>query len=184
MAFKESHYWYSGSGPYCGIFGHSFIRRLCVRWNQRTLPRILPFSGEAYGTGGLTLDRLLELLRQRHLAKFDVCYVQIGENDVLSLSNHQLMYKLVNIIHEFQRQGVRRVVFGSLFHRHDRRYNKLCKRLNKILRKLHADKLWDHSKRLISNDAIHPRDKVHLRRDREADFASSIADALRYLVNK
>ena len=76
------------------------------------------------------------------------------------------------------------MVFGSLFHRHDRRYNKLCKILNKILRKLHADKLCDHSKRLISNDATDPRDKVHIRRDREADFASSIADALRYLVNK
>ena len=36
----------------------------------------------------------------------------------------------------------------------------------------------------ISNGAIDPRDKVHLQRDREADFASSIADALRYLVNK
>ena len=76
------------------------------------------------------------------------------------------------------------MVFGSLFHHHDRRYNKLCKRLNKISGKLHADKLWDRSKGLKSNDVIDPRDKVLLRRDREADFASSIADPLRYLVNK
>ena len=109
------------SGPYFGIYGHSFIHRLCFRWNQRTHPRIFPFSSEAYGTGGLTLDRLLELLRQRRLAKFDICYIQIGENDVLSLSNHQLMYKLANIIHEFQRQGLCRVVREYARGRRERR---------------------------------------------------------------
>ena len=61
------------------------------------------------------------------------------------------------------------MVFGSLFHRQDRRYNKLCKRLNKILRKLHADKLWDLSKRLISNDAIDPRDKSRKETPPETD---------------
>lgn len=183
MAFEESHYWDNGSGPYCGIFGNSSIRRLCVRWNQSSLDRNLPFSGEAHGTDELTVGRLIQILHQRHLAKFDICYVQIGENDMLNLSNHQLMHSLVNVVREFQRQGVRRVVFGSLFHRHDRRYNKLCKRLNKILRKIHTEKLWDHGDDLIGNKNIDPRDKVHLLRSQEPVFAASIGDALWYLAN-
>ena len=101
MAFQESHNWYNGSGPYCDIFGHSFIRRLCVRWNERFLYTDLPNTGEAHGTGSLTVDGLLQLLRDRNLAKFDVCFVQIGENDMLDLSNHQLMHRLVRIIDVF-----------------------------------------------------------------------------------
>ena len=182
MAFKESHYWYNGSGPYCGIFGHSFIRRLCVRWNQRSLHTDLPFSGEAHGTGGLTVDRLLQLLRQRSLSRFDVCYVQIGENDMMNFSNHQLMYRLMGIINEFQRQGVRRVVFGCMFLRHDRQYNKRAKRLNKILRKIHRRYLWEHGPHLINNDVITTKDGVHLCRPAEPAFANSIADALCYLA--
>lgn len=182
MAFKESHYWYNGSGPYCGVFGHSFIRRLCVRWNERSLFTDLPFSGEAHGTGSLTIDRLLQLLRGRNLSKFDVCFVQIGENDMMDLSNHQLMYRLVSIIDEFRRQGVRRVAFGCMFQRLDRQYNKRAKRLNKILRKLQRRHLWDHGPELINNEVITTRDGVHLWRSVEPLFASSIADALRFLA--
>ena len=93
MAFQESHYCYNRSGPYCGIFRHSFIRRLCVRWNERSLYTNLPNTGEAHGTGSLTVDGLLQLLRDRNLAKFDVCFVQIGENDMLDLSRKKYAVK-------------------------------------------------------------------------------------------
>ena len=182
MAFKETHYWDNGSGPYCGIFGHSFIRRLCARWNRRNHTD-LPYSGEAHGNSGLTVDELLHLLRNRNLAKFDVCFVQIGENDMMYLTNHQLMYRLLRIINEFHRQGVRRVAFGSMFLRHDRQYNKRAKRLNKILRKLQRRYLWDHGPQLINNEVISTRDGVHLWRSEEPLLASRIAEALRFLAD-
>ena len=69
--------------------------------------------------------------RLRHLL------VQIGENDVktakddpLGLNNYELMHALINIVEEFHRQGVGRVVFDSLFHRHHSGYNSRCNRLN------------------------------------------------------
>ena len=34
------------------------------------------------------------------------------------INNHELMHALINIFEEFHRQGVRRVVFGSLYPRH------------------------------------------------------------------
>ena len=41
---------------------------------------------------------------------------------MLDLSNHQLMHPLVRIIDVVRRQGVRRVVFGSMFLRHNHLY--------------------------------------------------------------
>ena len=32
----------------------------------------------------------------------------------LGINNHELMHALINIVEDFHRQGVRRVVFGSL----------------------------------------------------------------------
>lgn len=184
-AFKESYYWEHGEkSPNCGIFGHSFIRRLCRRWNNRSLPVRMPFRGEAHGTGGLTASKLLTLLRHRNLSKFDVIFIQIGENDMLTLSNHQLMYALLEIYAEIKRQGVAQVIFGCLFPRHDRRYNKLAKRLNKILKKLHPGKIWYHGDQLISNASIDPRDKTHLLPTKEISFAYSIADALEFMAKK
>lgn len=187
-SFNESHYWYNGwDRPYCGVFGHSFIRRLCKRWNRRSLHNDLPFSGEAHGTGGLSVITLQQILEKRKndLSKFDICFVQIGENDVktdeddeVGLNNHELMYALVNVVNEFRRQGVRRVVFGSLFQRHFSGYNKRCKRLNKMLRNIHPDKLWDHGPRLINNEVIDTWDHTHLYRDQEPVFAASIGDAI------
>ena len=110
------------------------------RWNERTLYTDLPYSGEAHGMGSLTVSGLLQLLRDRNLANFDVCFVQIGEKDMLDITNHQLMHRLVRIIDEFRRHGVRRVVFGSMFLRHDRLYNRRAKRLSKILGKLQRRK--------------------------------------------
>ena len=184
--FTESHYWDNGSArPYCGVLGHSFIRRLCSRWNERSLYNHLPFSGEAHGTGGLSVKSLLQIVKQCDLTIFDICFIQIGENDVKTskddengLNNHELMYALVDIVEEFERQGIRRVVFGSLFHRHHSGYNKRCNRLNKILRNIHADKLWDHGPHLMNNDVISTRDGVHLFRNQEPVFVDSIGSAL------
>ena len=124
--FKESHYWDNGSArPYCGVFGHSFIRRLRIRWNEGTLYNSLPFSREVHGTGGLSVTSLIQILEQCDLTDFVICFVQIGGSDVktakddpLGLNNHELMHALIDIVDEFHRQGVRRVVFGSLFPRH------------------------------------------------------------------
>ena len=122
---KESHYWDNGlARPYCGVLGHSLIQRLCrIRWNEGSLYNSLPFSGEALGTGGLSVISLLQILEQCDLTDYDICFVQIGENDVktaikhdpLGLNNHDLMHVLINIVKEFHRQGVRRVVFVPLF---------------------------------------------------------------------
>ena len=196
--FVESHYWYNGrERPYCGVFGHSFIRRLCVRWNERTLYNDLPFSGEAHGTGGLSVLALQKKLRQSDLSKFDVCFIQIGENNIKNddaekkkkktkepLNNHELMYALIEIVSEFYRQGVPRVICGNLFQRHSSSYNKHCKRFNKMVPKIHPDLLWDHGPSLINNEVIDPWDGTHLYRHQEPAFAASIRDALYYLLDQ
>ena len=48
---------------------------------------------------------LLQILEQCDLTDYDICFVQIGENDVktakddpLSLDNHDLMHVLINIV--------------------------------------------------------------------------------------
>ena len=73
---------------------------------------------------------LLQILEQCDLTDYDICFVQIRENDVktakddsLGLNNHDLMHALINIVEDFPRQGVRRVVFVPLFPRHHRGYN-------------------------------------------------------------
>ena len=80
---------------------------------------------------------LLQILEQCNLTDCNICFVQIGKNDVktakddpLGLNNHDLMYALINIVEEFHRQGVRRVVFVPLFPRHHSGYIKRCNRLN------------------------------------------------------
>ena len=56
----------------------------------------------------------LQILEQSDLTDYDICFVQIRENDVktakddlLGLNNHDLMHALINIVEEFHRQGVR-----------------------------------------------------------------------------
>ena len=61
--------------------------------------------------------------------------VKTAKHDSLGLNTHELMHALINIAEQFHKQGVRRVVFGSLFLRHHSVYNKRCNRLNKLLRK-------------------------------------------------
>ena len=60
----------------------------------------------------------LQNLEQCDLTDYDICFVQIGGNvvktakdDPLGLNNDDLMHALINIVEEFHRQGVRRVVF-------------------------------------------------------------------------
>ena len=48
---------------------------------HNSLCNSLPFSGEAHGTGGLSVISLLQILEQCDLSDFDICFVQIGEND-------------------------------------------------------------------------------------------------------
>ena len=95
----------------------------------------LTFSGEALGTGGLSVISLLQILEQCDHTDYDICFVQVGENDVktakddpLALNNHNLMHVLINIV-KFHRQGVRLVVFVPLFPRHHSGYNKQFNRL-------------------------------------------------------
>ena len=79
---------------------------------MRGLYNILTLSGEALGTGGLSVISLLQILEQCDLTDDDMCFVQIGENDVktakddpLGLNNHDLAHALINIVEEFHRQG-------------------------------------------------------------------------------
>ena len=178
MTFADRFFWQNGRGPYCGIFGHSFIRRLCSRWRRgcRTADA-LPWSGEAYGTGGLGVEKMQHLLRYFNLAKFDCIFIQIGENDMLNYNNRQLLHAMMRVYEEC-RQGVRHVRFGTLFPRHQRRYNKLRKRLNKILLKMHPDRMWVHQASLMENTSLSLRDGVHLNESSERDFVVSIAEAL------
>ena len=94
----------------------------------------------------------LQILEQCDLTDYDICFVQIGENDVktakddpLGLNNHELMHALIIIVEVFHRQGVRRVVFVPLFPRHHSRYNKRCDRLNKLLRNMPDANIMSHS---------------------------------------
>ncbi|KAL4226268.1 hypothetical protein ACF0H5_014252 [Mactra antiquata] len=177
--FQQSYYWGNGRQPYCGLFGHSFIKRLCKKPHYW---RHMPFSGEAHGTGGLRTSTLLQLLRRCNLSKFDAIFIQIGENDMLDMNNHQLMYALVAVYEEARRQGVRHVCFGSMFLRHNRNHNKRAKRLNKILWNIHPSKVWFHDSGLISTASIDPRDRCHLKRNEEKNFADSIARCLHHLL--
>ena len=95
---------------------------------------------------------LLQILEQCDLTDYDICFVQIGENDVKTAkddpfgqNNHDLMHALINIVEEFHRQSVRRVVFVPLFPRHHSGYNKRCNRLNKLLRNMLDANIMSHS---------------------------------------
>ena len=70
--------------PTVAFLGHSFVRRLCIRWNERSLYNSLTFSREAQGFDGLSVTSLLQILKQCDLKDYDICFatVQIGENDV------------------------------------------------------------------------------------------------------
>ena len=71
------------------------LQRLCRRWNQGSLYNSLTFSKEAYGFGGLLVTSLFQILDQCDLTNYDICFVQIEENEVkpakddpFGLNNH------------------------------------------------------------------------------------------------
>ena len=70
--------------PTAAFLGHSFIRRLCIRWNKGSLYNSLTFLREAQGFDGLSVTSLLQFLKQCDLNDYDICFakVKIGENDV------------------------------------------------------------------------------------------------------
>ena len=68
-----------------------------------------------------------------------------AKDDPLGLNNHDLMHALINIVEEFQRQGVRHVVFVPLFPRHHSGYNKRCNRHTKLLRNMPDVNIMSHS---------------------------------------
>ena len=116
----------------------------------------LTFSGEALETGGLSVISLLQILEHCDLptasTDYDICFIQIGENDSkpakddpLGLNIHDLMHALINIVDEFHRQCVRRVVFVPLLPKHHSGYNKRCNRLNKLLRNMPDANIMSHS---------------------------------------
>ena len=67
-------------------------------------------------------------------------------------NNHELMHALINIVEEFHRQGVRRVVLGCLFPRHHNGYHKRCNRLNKLLMKHANVNPISHSNHMSRNE--------------------------------
>ena len=65
---------------------------------------------------------------------------------MIYLSNHQLMYALVDIIREFQGQGVRRIMFGTMFQRLDRIHT--TNRLKNWTRS------WEHCRNTTSGSMV------------------------------
>ena len=185
MAFVATYYWQNQDEDeyHCGIFGHSFIRRLCVRWKQHPEEAdVLPFSGEAFGTGGLRINDMPHLLKRQVLGRFDCLFFQIGENDIHNLNNHELLHAMLRIRDECHTQGVQHVCFETLFPRHDRLYNKRQRRFNAMMPAIHPDLVWKHPDELVSRDSICTKDGVHLQSAKEKDFAESIANALSSFV--
>ena len=112
--FKESHYWDNGwVRPYCGVFGTVLFYAFEEGGTRDRNTTAFIFSGEAHGFGGLSVTSLLQILDQCDLTEYDICFVQIGENDVktakddpLRLNNREFMHALINIVEQFHRQGV------------------------------------------------------------------------------
>ena len=109
------------------------------------------FCRSMFSPGPLSVISLLQILEHCDLQTPDICFVQIGENDVktakddpLGLNNQDLRHALINIVERFHRQGVRRVVFVPLFPRHHSGYDKQCNRLNKLLRNMPDANIMSH----------------------------------------
>ena len=157
-----------------------------MRWNWRHSNRELPpFSGKVHEICSLGVRHLLQLLRERNLSKFDICFVQISENDIMYLSNHQLMYALVDIVREFQWQCSDISCLVPCFI--DCQYNKRARRLNKVLRKLQKHYLWEHGPgQKINNDVIDFRSQGSSQKICRAstmlDAKSRSADFLRWTL--
>ena len=127
--FKESRYRDNGwARLYCGIHGHSFILRLCRMWNEGSLYNSLYILGRSSQIRrSISHQPSSDFRPVRALLTMTSALSRSGKmmSRQLRLNNHELMHALINIVEEFHRQGVRRVVFGSLFLRHQSLYNKI-----------------------------------------------------------
>ncbi|KAJ8303889.1 hypothetical protein KUTeg_017472, partial [Tegillarca granosa] len=129
----DSYHW-NGPGPKVCVLGHSFVRRLCTAWKSSRLTRKLSFSGSAFGTGGMKLDDMEKVARSEHWGQYKVIFLQIGENDIMTLTKRQIVKKIYSISRALIESGVQFTLFGSFFDRHDRRYNKRVQKLRKWVR--------------------------------------------------
>ena len=102
--FKESHYWDNGwARPYTVLY-YAFAEG--ETRDRYTTAFIV--SEEAHGLSGLSVTSLLQILHQCDLTDYDICFAQIGENDVktakddpLGLNNQELTHALISIVEEF-----------------------------------------------------------------------------------
>lgn len=159
------------------IIGHSFIRRLIERWQKEQIP--LPdFSFDAFGTGGLKLPALLNIISSNDFSMYRAVFIQAGENDVMERSMAQNKQLLLQIYDELKRQGVGDIAFGELFPRHDRQFNRRVTLLNKVLMKIHPEKVWRHGAELTTTYAIRCSDGTHLTPEMEPYLSDSIENAV------
>lgn len=122
MVRTETFVW-TGLGPRCFVGGHSFIRRLVTYWNSGN-SFDMPFRGEARGQGNMNIQQLYDYLKNRNMSRFKLVFLQIGENDIETLSVGQIITNMILIYEYLKRQGVDSVRFGEIFPRHHRKINK------------------------------------------------------------
>ena len=175
MVRTERYVW-SGLDPRCFVGGHSFIRRLITHWTRGN-NFDMPFRGEARGQGNMTIQELYDYLKKRNMSRFQLVVLQIGENDIETLTVGQIITNMILLYEYLKRQGVDSVRFGEIFPRHHRKLNKKIHKLNTILARKHPHMFWSHGG-LASKDAISQKDHIHIRDDLQYLFQDSIARAL------
>lgn len=169
------------------LIGHSFIRRLGYYMNNSSELSNLKLNDEQYsvtvnGRGGLKLrdSRLF-----RDLLNFEVlphiCFMQIGENDILLSSPNNIardILSLASYIH--LGVGVQIVLIGQLFRRRpwasSNDFNDRVIHINKLLmnecKKLDNIHFWHHRGFWKSLDFL-SKDGVHLRTHSEHHVVTS-----------
>ena len=139
--YLESDYLDNGwARPYCGVLGVHFYSTPLQKMERGIViqqPNVLDRSSRiqrSFSHQPSSDFRPVRPYRLRHLLCPDRGHdVKTAKDDSLGLNTHELMHALINIVEQFHKQGVRRVVFGSLFLRHHSVYNKRCDRLNECM---------------------------------------------------
>ena len=114
---------YRDTAPlHAALVGHSFISRL--RHYMRSHPRasnlnlnIENYMITVHGRGGL---RISQLARSSDLLEFsatpDVCFLQIGENDISSRDDAHIVRDILSLAsYMHEGLGIRSVIIGQLF---------------------------------------------------------------------
>ena len=125
----------------------------------------------------MNLQQLYAHLKNRKMSRFQIVFLQIGENDIETLSVGQIITYMILIYEYLKRQGVDRVRFGEMFPRHHRKLNKKIHKLNTVLSQKHAHMFWSHGD-LACKEAISQKDDIHIRDELQDIFQDSIAMAL------